>query len=356
METLESINWLKKNELFDACEKSALILKKIFMPCLYVQDEKILILGDKGSKNKKIAPVMAGGYYIAANSLNLNSKLVLQAPKSRGDDAEDHIINSLADLQEKSIVFICMSDKLGGINELGKSFRKYCEKKKFKYVSTTSLGDLDLNKLDGVLKSIDINYKPMQDKLKLLKDILDKGKEIHITTDKGTDIYCNINSIQAIASDGNFLEFGKGGNLPAGEVYIAPNGRNVRGKVVLDGSSRTHEGTTLIKKETTLTIEDGSIVKIEGGEEAKILDRTLTWAEKRSKYPNTVRRICEIGFGLNPNASIIGASIIDEKAINTAHIGIGSNYWFGGPIYGIIHLDQVFRNPKLYVDDNLIEL
>ena len=106
METLDAITWLKKNNLYEICEKSALTLKKIIMPCLYVQDEKILILGDKGTKNRKIAPILAGGYYIAVKSLNLNTKLVLQSPVTRGNEAEEDIINSLRDLQERSIVFV----------------------------------------------------------------------------------------------------------------------------------------------------------------------------------------------------------------------------------------------------------
>lgn len=69
-----------------------------------------------------------------------------------------------------------------------------------------------------------------------------------------------------------------------------------------------------------------------------------------------MRRICELGIGLNPNASIIGAMIVDDKTLGTAHIGIGSNYWFGGNIYAIIHLDQVFKNPTIYFDGELLKI
>ena len=59
---------------------------------------------------------------------------------------------------------------------------------------------------------------------------------------------------------------------------------------------------------------------------------------------------------MNPKAKIIGAMIIDDKTLGTAHIGIGSNYWFGGNIYAIIHLDQVFRNPKIYLDGKVLKV
>ena len=48
--------------------------------------------------------------------------------------------------------------------------------------------------------------------------------------------------------------------------------------------------------------------------------------------------------------------IVDDKSLGTAHIGIGSNYWFGGDIYAIIHLDQVFKNPAVYFDGELLKI
>ena len=119
---------------------------------------------------------------------------------------------------------------------------------------------------------------------------------------------------------------------------------------------RTIPHTILIKKPVELTIEEGNITEIKGNDEAKQLEAALKWAASVAKNPGNVRRICELGIGLNPNASIIGAMIVDDKTLGTAHIGIGSNYWFGGNIYAIIHLDQVFKNPKIYLDGELLKI
>ena len=105
-----------------------------------------------------------------------------------------------------------------------------------------------------------------------------------------------------------------------------------------------------------LWILRSSLPEIKGSEEAKELEKTLKWAASVAKNPGNVRRICELGIGLNPKASIIGAMIVDDKSLGTAHIGIGSNYWFGGNIYAIIHLDQVFKNPKIYLDGKLLKI
>lgn len=356
METVESISWLKENNLHNEAKNASLYLKKIFVPCLAVQNEKILIIGDRGFENKNISAILSGGYYLAAESLNLNAKLVLQSVKARGMRADDDVIDSLAELKENNIVIIDASDKLGGINALGKSFRKLCQKKNHKFISSLSLGDLDNNKINDIVTAIDINYKTFQSKHSEIKKIFDDAEELNIKTKAGTNLHYNVKGSTAKSADGNYTEYGKGGNLPAGEVYIPPNGKRVNGVVVIDASSRNHTHTTIVKKPIKIKIEEGIVTEINGGEEAKELEKALKWAADKAKYPNRVRRVGEFGVGLNPNVKIIGSTVIDEKVLGTAHIGIGSNYWFGGDIFTIIHLDQIFKNPEVHVDGKLLKI
>ena len=350
METLESLKWLKDRNLYDLSYSVSTSLKKVFTPCLGVKDEKMLIVGDIGYENRNVAAVMSGAYYLAAQQMKLDAKLIFQNVKSRGDVSDDDVVQGLSELKAGNIVILNMSDKLGNIQELGKSFRRWITKKNHRFISAMSLGDLATSNIELITKAIDVNYKPLQAQHEEIRKKMDAAKEIYITTPAGTDLYYNKEGIKAIAADGNYTMPGTGGNLPAGEVYSPPNGKKIEGKVVIDGSSRTHEHTLLIRKPIELTIKEGNIVEIKGGEEAKQLENTLKWAASVAKNPGNVRRVCELGIGLNPNASIIGAMIIDDKTLGTAHIGIGSNYWFGGTIYAIIHLDQVFKNPTIYLD------
>jgi len=356
METLESLKWLKDHDLYEMAHKKSISLKKIFTPCFAVKDEKVLIVGDVGYENRNVAAVLSGAYYLAAEQLKLDAKLILQNVKSRGDLSDDDVIHSLSDLKSGNIIILNMSDKLGNIKELGKSFRRWVAKKNHRFVSAMSLGDLATSNIELIMNAIDVNYKPLQAQHEEIRKRVSSAKEVHITTPAGTDLHYNKEGISAISADGNYTMPGTGGNLPAGEVYSPPNGRKIEGKVVIDGSSRTHEHTLLIKKPIELDIKDGEIVSIKGGDEAKQLESTLKWAASVAKNPGSVRRICELGIGLNPKASIIGAMIVDDKALGTAHIGIGSNYWFGGNIYAIIHLDQVFKNPTIYLDGELLKI
>ena len=166
----------------------------------------------------------------------------------------------------------------------------------------------------------------------------------------------NIKGKKAVASLGDFKEEGSGGNIPVGEVFTPPKWKHAEGTIVIDGSSAWREGTQLIKTPITLKVEKDEIVDIQGGDEAKKLEGSLIWAYRRAKHPWGIRRIGEFGIGLNPNASVVGATIIDEKALGTAHFGIGSNYWFGGTIYAIIHYDQIVMRPTIKIDDKPLNI
>jgi len=247
METLESLNWLKENNLFQTAEQLSVNIKKVFSPCLGVKDEKVLVVGDTGLKNKNVAAVMSGAYFLAAQQLNLDTKLIFQTPKSRGDEAENLVYESLAQIGTGSVIILNMSDKLGSIRDLGKSFRKWAKKKNHRFVSAMSLGDLETEKINLIIEAMDVSYKPFQASHDSLKKLFNDTNEIRITTDAGTDLTFNIEGIAGIAADGNYTAPGTGGNLPAGEVYAPPNGKNVQGKVVIDGSSRVRNGTILVK-------------------------------------------------------------------------------------------------------------
>ena len=87
-----------------------------------------------------------------------------------------------------------------------------------------------------------------------------------------------------------------------------------------------------------------------------MLKKSIKIAEEKSKYPISIRRIAELGIGINPKAEIIGPTIVNEKKLGTCHIAQGSNAWFGGSHYSIIHWDHVIKNPRIYIDDELVKI
>jgi len=352
MLTYDSVKWLEQNSILETSKKISRHFENVLRNCLGATKEKVLIIGDEGADGKRISPIISGAYYAACKNMGLKCDVVLQDPKQRGETASDEIIDSIQELEESSIIVLSLSTRLGSMKKLGSSFRTLCKERQYRFVSSTSIGKLDNRSLGEVLNAIDIDYIKLKEDCGKVKEILDDGNEIHIKTAKGTDLYYNITGKKAISNDGDYKLPGTGGNIPSGEVYTPPRAKmRIYGKVVVDGSISTRTGTFLVKDPITLEIKNDKVINIDGGTEARKLADTLDWAEERAKFPWGIRRVGELGIGMNQNARLVGAIIIDEKVKGTAHIALGSNYWFGGTIFAITHLDQVFRNPKIYIDN-----
>lgn len=342
-------------ELIKKVESKSSYFYKVFKSCLKVRDEQVLIISDHGQEGNQLANMFGYGYYHAAKNKNYAVQLLFQEVKKGFMHAEEEVTRTLVDLKPGSIIVICVSDKLGRMGEM-KSFRKFCHENGHRFISATGLGDANNNHFDLFMESININYSRLAKKGVIIKKILDKAKEVRIKTAAGTDLIFNVEGMIAITNVGDYKIKGSGGNMPAGEVYIPPRGYyGVKGVVVIDGSMKTQAGAILLNDPIKIFVEEGRIVKIEGPQ-AHLLEETFNRYENRAKYPWRVRHIGELGIGINPGAIIIGSTIIDEKVLGTAHIGVGNNYWFGGEIKTVFHGDYIFKNPEIFVDGKKIEI
>lgn len=326
------------------------LFKRIIRENLKATNEEILLIGDTGTKERNAAAIMTSYYKEAAEEMGFKHEELLQAFKRRGDIADDRLIKKLNSLPRKSIIIINISNKLGTLGKLGLSFRKYAKARQHRFISTPSLGTMERHQIPLLIRSLDIDYKESARKTSVLSRKLSKGSEISVTNKAGTDITLNISGKEGKVSTGVFTKPGTGGNIPGSEAYIAPNLEETTGTIAVDGSIRVKDKTILAKNPVFLQVKNGFVTKVSGGEEAGELKRTLSWAAKKAKYPERTRMIGELGIGTNRKAKILGSTIVDEKALGTAHFALGSNYWFGGSIKTIIHLDQVIRNPTMKID------
>lgn len=118
------------------------------------------------------------------------------------------------------------------------------------------------------------------------------------------------------------------GDLPCGEIYIAPVEGKTQGTVYfeafyLDGAKYEH---------VLLNIRDGAI---SGSNHPEI----TAFFEKQ---PQENRIVCELGFGMNPNVTdLCGYTVLDEKMCGSFHIAVGANNMFGGTNTASDHIDFV---------------
>ena len=203
--------------------------------------------------------------------------------------------------------------------------------------------------LPGITEStfnrcIDIDYDKMCALNRQLKKIIDKASLIKITTQKGTDISFSIKDRDSFMDSGILTKKGISGNLPAGEVFIAPVEGTANGRIIVDAS---FAGIGKLKKPIEISVKDGYATDIKGTNASKISE----WLVKLGK---SARNIAEFGIGTNDKAKVIGSLLEDEKVKGTAHIALGNNLYFGGNVDVPFHADGVFQKPTIFADGKLL--
>ncbi|HEX8683244.1 MAG TPA: aminopeptidase [Ardenticatenaceae bacterium] len=181
-----------------------------------------------------------------------------------------------------------------------------------------------------------------------LADWMQGRSTIHITTALGTDLQLSATGRRWRADTGIFRGPGFG-NLPAGEVFIAPIEDSAEGVLVVD----TSLPGLMLSEPIRLTFEKGRVVQIEGGEGVAYLEQLLAMSEGQ---PNAEwsRVIGELGIGTNPKARLQGNLMTDEKVAGTVHVALGRNDMFGGDNPAPMHIDMVVSQPTLRVDGDLL--
>ncbi|MFH1400142.1 MAG: hypothetical protein ABIH41_01360 [Nanoarchaeota archaeon] len=327
------------------------IFKRVIKTCLAPTDESILLLSDEGTPSSRVAPAIHIAYRRALNELGIPFKQHVQTARFRGEAADPGLIEQLRRLPPRSAIIISMSNRLGSIGRVGLSFRKYARQNQHKFISASSFGGIRSEQAANIIDTFDIDYHDLQRNAARIKASMDAAREIHVTSKEGSDFIVNVDGKTAVANAGDYTRFGTGGNLPCGETYIPPEGRQgVEGTIVVDGSIRLRDQTILAQNPLELRIEKGKIARISDSPEGRMLANTLDWADAHAKNPDGNRRIGEFSMALNKKARVVGATIIDEKTFGTCHIANGSNAWFGGNIYAKIHLDHIIRHPKIHAD------
>ncbi|MEW5759189.1 MAG: aminopeptidase [Candidatus Thermoplasmatota archaeon] len=189
--------------------------------------------------------------------------------------------------------------------------------------------------------SLSADYKKIRKNAEELIKILSNAKGLKIETNKGTDIYLDIDS-RGFQTD-VYIQPGKFGNLPAGEIWCAPNEKLANGTIVVDGSIGD---IGQVKKELKIFVKDGKIKNLES-DDKELVNRI----KKLVAIDKMASVIGELGIGLNPNARISGNLLEDEKALKTAHIAFGNNEEMqGGKNNSKTHRDFLFHNPTIEVE------
>jgi len=176
-----------------------------------------------------------------------------------------------------------------------------------------------------------------------LKQSLDRGRSVRVTTAAGTDLTFDVAGRTANACPGVCRVPGALASPPDAETHIAPVERTADGMLVVDGSIPCRE-IGLLAAPVRLTVRRGAIADADGPA-AAALDRVIAGVGRPE-----ARLLAEFGVGLNPRARLTGRMLDDEGCAGTVHFGFGSNATIGGTTDVPFHLDFVVRSPSVWVD------
>lgn len=197
---------------------------------------------------------------------------------------------------------------------------------------------------DYAMKVMNVDYEDLHERLKPLKELMEKTKKVRIVS-PGTDLTFSIENMPIIPCLGTC-------NLPDGEIYTAPVKTSVNGKITYNTMS-PYQGEMF--KNVSLTFQDGKIIEATcDGDNQKLNEIFDT--DSGSRY------VGEFSLGLNPEIlNPMGDILFDEKIIGSIHFTPGACYDDAdNGNKSSVHWDLVLIQRKeygggeIYFDDQLI--
>lgn len=308
------------------------IAKIIINKCVQPSEEDgVLIVCDEFKKH------IADFIFKACKEEGLDVKLVVMPPiEADGQEPDPFVAGTLRDAKVVIAVTkwsISHTDALAGPRKNGA-----------KIISMPAVTE------DILKRCIPVDYGEMTELTAGLAGLLDNAEKVKIVSGKGSDLALDLQGFKALRMDG-IAKKGELINLPDGEACIGV--KDAWGTLVIDGSmppdQKSQWGTIgKISHPIRLTIESGSIIRIEGKREAGVLKKIL------SSFDDSVYQIAELGIGTNPQAKLTGNVTEDEKILGTVHVAFGDNTTFGGRNISPLHLDGVIVSPTLKINGKLI--
>ena len=191
----------------------------------------------------------------------------------------------------------------------------------------------DISMIEGAMN---VDWKELSNRTIGLAKVVNIAESIEIKTPNGTSISFSKKGRKVISDTGILTRKGSFGNLPAGEVYLAPVEGTAQGTLILEWAP-----TRQLKSPITLSVKNGYVVDITGKDEYVESLRAKISERKEN------RNIAELGIGTNRAAQQPDNILESEKILGTIHIALGDNSSFGGTVKTPFHQDFVFFKPTV---------
>ena len=173
-------------------------------------------------------------------------------------------------------------------------------------------------------------------------------QKVHVTSEAGTDLWVAPRYREEFGSEIIRLSRRYGieakgyAQVPPGQTNWDHMADSPEGVMVFDGFAWPPDEVNVLHEPVRLTIEKGTIRKIEGGRQAMLFERWL-----RSWGHPAMLRIAHCTYGCNPGVwQLKGNVAYDERVFGCVLFGIGPA-WEGAPS----HTDGSMLSASLWADD-----
>jgi 2,5-dihydroxypyridine 5,6-dioxygenase len=192
-------------------------------------------------------------------------------------------------------------------------------------------------------------------------EILEGSEEVRFTSDDGSDLRVRREGRKVLRQYGYCGETGDWDHWGTALATFSPPENAAEGRLVLaPGDVYFYTATTgiYVEQPVTLTVEDGAIVKVEGGADARRLEAML-----RSGGDPDAGCISHAGWGCDPRADWNALELYAGQGGGGADlrsyeggvvIAFGSNLDMGGKNSTHFHMDLAFRGMSVDVDGRAV--
>ncbi|MFN3740112.1 MAG: aminopeptidase [Thermodesulfovibrionales bacterium] len=203
-------------------------------------------------------------------------------------------------------------------------------------VCKTRYASMPLFEVSMLEGPMNIDWRALKKRTLSIAAAMKDAEIIKIKASNGTDLVLSKKGRRVYSDTGILTRPGAFGNLPAGEVFLAPLEGTARGVLVIEWAPTRFLNSPLI-----LRIEKGMVVEITGDEPYK--DELMKKFMENPLNSN----IAELGIGTNDGARRPDNILESEKILGTIHIALGDNSSFGGKVRTPFHQDFVVFKPTV---------
>ncbi len=191
----------------------------------------------------------------------------------------------------------------------------------------------DISMLEGAMN---VDWRSLVKRTEKIAKKVNRAESVEMKTVNGSFLSFSKRGRKTGSDTGILIKPGSFGNLPAGEVYIAPVEGTAKGKLILEWAPTRRLTSPII-----LTIKDGAVTNVDGEDEYTEYLRARL--DERKENSN----VAEFGIGTNDRATRLDNILESEKILGTIHVALGDNSSFGGKIKTPFHQDFVFLKPTV---------